>query len=159
MAVFRIYRRGNGIHWSLVRGPDDPGAGAGVGEAIARSAEPYENMDEVREVINVVKQLACAAQLDYETDEEVIRQGNVRVGTSRIVAEPVPATPLASPSSIVSERHENDGDEAIRAAATGPRRRRASGVGRPFAQPASSAKPTTREAKPATTQAKPARFK
>jgi hypothetical protein len=155
MAVFRIYRRGNGIHWSLLRGPDDPGSG----ETIARSAEPYESMGDVREVINAVQQLACAAQLDFETDEEVIRQGNVRVGTSRVAAEPFSSTPLASPFSIVSDDQENDGDEAVGAAATGPRHRRAAGVGQLSAQPARPAKPTTRQAKPATTQAKPARSK
>src|SRR5437867_1126269 len=102
MPVFRVFRTGNEIQWSL-----HGGSVGSPGEAIARSPVSFTTAQAAKDAIAGVRTAARDAAIDDETAVEVVTGSSVRVGKPKVVSKRVPATPLASPSSIVTEDDDN----------------------------------------------------
>ena len=160
MAVFKFVETEDGVEWTLFRSTGDAGSGLdAAGGAIARGVKPYTDESGARDAVLAVRLIAPGAEIEA-LDTKLVSEGNMRVGTQRVVARTLPSTPLASPSSIPTgdgEEDEEDEEEAqtVRVAA-GPRGRKAgSAVSSSLGRPGRAAKPTVPASKPGTAQVKP----
>ncbi|HEY8202888.1 MAG TPA: hypothetical protein VII47_16265 [Actinomycetota bacterium] len=146
MAVFKVHGTGSTIFWSLHR----EGTSGDIGPVIAEGPGSFADKAAAIAAVNEVRGVALGAQLVIEEDVDILSGDNMRVGSPRVEAKRLPATPLASPSPLATEDDLNDNDDdGAPVAAAKPPVRRVPAAGRPSsARPPSAAKPRANRAKP-----------